>query len=330
MNTDHSSEHDPANPIPLRRQTDSLLMDRMMSLQEQDLRFRKRRFWLFLVGIVLGPSIYILTVYFVLGGDGISGDYAALVRIEGEIGPDSRVSALKINPALGEAFKDTKAKGIVLLINSPGGTPVQSALIHDRIQALRKAYPGRKVIAVAEDAATSGAYFIAVAADKLYVNRSSIVGSIGVIMQGGLGGFSVDLEQINKRYGIGLDRRVYTAGAHKDRLDAFKAVSPEDETKVKTVLGQMHAHFIDTVMQARGTRLHGPKDELFSGDFWTGGEAVKLGLVDGLSDLSTVLKQEFGVESTKDYSPAYSLFERLQKSYGMLEDVAGLFRAQLR
>lgn len=302
---------------PGRRRADQYLADRLMSFQERDLKFRRLRFWLFWLALIMGPTLYWLTVYWLIGPQGVKGEYAALVRLEGEIGADATISAAKFNPAITEAFKDDKAKGIILVVNSPGGSPVQSSLVHDRILALKRQYPGRKIIAVAEDMMTSGAYFIAAAADQIYVNRSSMVGSIGVVMNG----FGVDLPRLAQQYKLPIERRVYTAGEHKVRMDPFTPVTREDFSKVKGMLEQVHAHFIDAVQSGRGGRLHGDLNELFSGDYWTGEQAVTLGLADGLSDVSTVLRTQFAAEQVKDYTPPSGFFDRLQRSYGVLSEI---------
>lgn len=233
----------------------------------------------------------------------VSKDYVAMVKLHSEIMPGGEGSASALNPSLVKAFKDEKAKGVVMLINSPGGTPVQASLVYERIKALKKEYPNKKFIVVGEDMVTSGAYMIAVAADKIYVNRSTIAGSIGVISQGF--GFSGLMDK------VGVERRVHTAGISKSRMDPFSAEKPEDVAKLKGVLGKIHSHFMDTVKEGRKGKLKGDDAKLFSGDFWTGEEALELGLVDGLSDLSTVLKQEFGTTATKDYSTKKPLWEAL-------------------
>jgi len=219
--------------------------------------------------------------------------YVALVRMTGIIMPGQTFSARTVIPNLIDAFKDKQARGVVLLINSPGGSPVQASIIHDKIIQLKHQYH-KEVIVVAEDMLASGAYLVATAADKIYVNPDTITGSIGVIMEGF--GFT---DAIKK---LGVSRRVFTAGTNKDRLDSFLPLNPTDVAKVQDLLNEAHENFIEDVIDGRSGKLKGQRDELFSGDFWTGKTAAKLGLVDGTADLWTVLQQQFNVEHYKDYS----------------------------
>lgn len=235
----------------------------------------------------------------------LSKDYVSLVRLNGEIGPGQQASAEQFVPSLVRAFEDNSSKGVVIVVNSPGGTPVQASLIHDRIVSLKKEYPSKKVVVVGEDMVTSGAYMVAVAADKIYVNRSTIAGSIGVISRNF--GFTGIMDK------LGVERRTLTSGTSKNRMDPFGPMTNEDRSKMEEVLSKIHAHFIDTVKTSRQGKLHEKETNLFSGDFWTGEEAVKLGLADGLSDLSSVLQAEFQVKQFRDYSPQRSIFESLSK-----------------
>lgn len=234
--------------------------------------------------------------------------YVSLIRLGGTIMPGNEFSARKILQPLQKAFSDKHSKGVVLLVNSPGGSPVQAAIIHDKIVQLKKKYH-KKVIVVAEDMLASGAYLVATAADKIYVNADTLTGSIGVIMAGF--GFK---DAIGK---IGVSRRVFTAGKNKDRLDAFRALNPADIEKVHKVLANVHANFIDYVMQGRKGKLHGDKKELFSGDFWEGQTAVKLGLADGVANIWTAMDQDFGTTYYQDYSPRPSFWETVAHDMSM-------------
>ena len=221
--------------------------------------------------------------------------YASLVRISGEIGPDLSASYLELDHSLLNAFKDPKAKGVVLLINSPGGTPVQAAGINERIQDLKKKY-NKKVISVGEDMMTSGAYLIAVSADKIYANESTIVGSIGVISSGF--GFVDFMEK------IGVESRRVTAGVNKARLDPFSKQKTEDTEKLKQVLNKLHGHFKEHVIKGRNSALKlppNPDETIFSGDFWEGTEAKELGLIDEIGSVHTALNKEFKVTRFKEY-----------------------------
>ena len=230
--------------------------------------------------------------------------YVSLVRLNGIIMPGTNFSAREVLPQLARAFKDKNAKGVVLVINSPGGSPVQASIIHDDIEYLKHKYH-KKVMVLGEDTLASGAYLVATAADLIYVNKDTVTGSIGVIMSGF--GFTDAIQK------LGITRRVFTAGENKDRLDAFFPVSDADKAKVTTVLNEVHQDFIADVMAGRQGKLHGNPAELFSGDFWTGSQAETLGIVDGTGNLWDLLGSQFGVEHYRDYSKHPSFFEALFK-----------------
>lgn len=231
--------------------------------------------------------------------------YASIIRISGEIGAGNDASAESLNPLLGKAFSDPDTKGVILVINSPGGTPVQAALIHDRINQL-KAEHKKKVVVVAEDMLTSGAYMVAVSADKIVVNRSTLAGSVGVVTHGF--GFSGLMEK------LGVERRTLQAGENKNRMDPYGPLVPADVKKMQVTLTAIHQHFIDIVKGGRKGKLKAPDEELFTGDYWTGEEAVKLGLADEVSDLPTTLKKEFGVTKMREYSSPRPIWERLTRT----------------
>jgi len=231
--------------------------------------------------------------------------YASVIRINGEIGAEGDASAERLNPILSKAFADEDAEGVVLVINSPGGTPVQASLIHDRIVQL-KAEHKKKVIVVAEDMLTSGAYLIAVGADKIVVNRSTLAGSIGVITHGF--GFTGLMGK------LGVERRTMQAGANKNRMDPYGPVNEADKVKMTETLSAIHQHFIDTVKAGRKGKLKAPDEELFTGDYWTGDQALKLGLVDEVSDLPTTLEKEFGATKLREYSNPRPIWERLTRT----------------
>lgn len=235
-------------------------------------------------------------------------DYVSLVKISGEIGPGKSASAEVVNPLLKKAFEDKKSKGVILLVNSPGGTPVQSALINEEIQALKKK-TGKHVVVVGEDMVTSGAYLISVAADKIFVNRSTIAGSIGVISRSF--GFTGLMDK------IGVERRVMTAGESKNLLDPFGPQSEADKEKQAELLVAIHAHFKDTVIQGRGNKLDLDTPKLFSGTVWTGEQAVKFGLVDGLGSLTTVMSSEFNVHQFREFSESKPLLQSLLSGVGV-------------
>ncbi|HCB13840.1 MAG TPA: signal peptide peptidase SppA [Gammaproteobacteria bacterium] len=228
--------------------------------------------------------------------------HTALVRIDGLISSSTEASAKNIIGALRKAFKDDKTAGIVLQINSPGGSPVQAGEIYDEIQKLRQQYPKTPVYAVASDVCASGGYYIAAAAQSIYANQASIVGSIGVRMDSF--GFT---DAIAK---LGVERRAYTAGANKDFLDPFKPVNPDEVQHLQRMLDAIHQQFIAAVKQGRGERL---KDhpEIFSGLMWTGAQSVELGLVDALGSARYVAEEVIGEKTILDYTQRTGWVERL-------------------
>lgn len=224
--------------------------------------------------------------------------HAALIRLDGMIAPGRDISADSLIPVLRKAFKDKSAEGVVLDINSPGGTPVQAAIIHDAILRFKKQY-SKKVIVVGEDMLTSGAYYVAVAADKIYVNPNTLTGSVGVIVKGF--GF-VDLMQK-----LGVERRVYTSGTDKDRLDPFMPQTESDVTKIKEVMAVVQKNFAQAVIDGRKGKLKKSPEELFTGDFWSGSTALELGLVDANGNLMDAMEKEFGTTKYTEYGgrPAF-------------------------
>lgn len=280
------------------------LVDELLRERRRDRRWKILRFFILFItfiGLVAFLAIAGKPTEEMTARPG--GRYAAVVRMEGTIAPSEGISAARFNPVLAEAFADRAAEGVVVVINSPGGTPVQASLIHDRIVQLRKQHPERRLIVVGEDMLTSGAYFIAVAAETIYVNPSSLTGSIGVVARNF--GF---VDAMNK---LGIERRTQTAGDRKAQLDPFAPETAQDREKLESILTGMHRHFIGVVKEGRGTKLKGSDAELFSGDFWLGTRAVELGLVDGLGSLAEVLEREFQVSRVREFRPQESWFARL-------------------
>ena|SRR3990167_5511381 len=281
------------------------LLDELIKEKRRDRRWKTLRFFFGFSLLFIYASILIFAI--VPHEEGLahpSQPYVSLLKLDGEIMPGSEFSADAVIPELNKAFADTQARGVVLVINSPGGSPVQSAIIHDKILALKKQYK-KTVVVVAEDMLASGAYLVATAADKIYVNQDTITGSIGVIMNG----FGMD-DAIKK---IGINRRVFTAGNNKDRLDPFMPLRPQDISKVQILLTSVHQDFINYVKQGRGNKLVSNDPDLYSGDFWTGSQAVKLGLVDATENLWTVMQTNFNVDQFKDYSVKPPFFSSLMK-----------------
>ncbi len=314
-NNDSHQQHATESQSDLTQIVTNLIafMETHMATQDmilrRDLRWRNIRAALIAIALVAGPLIYSIGIQRIIAPEKLDQDYAALVRIDGVIKSDTRSNAHKINRALELAYEDEKARAVIVLINSPGGTPVQAALIHERIKSLRAEYPDKKIVVIGEDMLTSGAYFIAVASDQICVNRSTMTGSIGVVMD------SWGLDKLIHRYEI--DRRVFTAGDRKARLDMFQPLKADDTKKVDSLLSGIHKHFIDAVMDGRQGKLTAESKTVFSGDYWTGDEAVSMGLVDGICSLSSVLK-EFHVKRVKDFTLPPSIFQNLSNSFGVM------------
>jgi protease IV len=236
-----------------------------------------------------------------------SGEHTALVDIDGIIAPDMEASADKVAGGLQDAFEDPNTKGVILRINSPGGSPVQAGQINDEISRLKKKYPKVPVYAVVSDICASGGYYVAVAADQIYADKASIVGSIGVLMNGF--GFEETLDK------LGVERRLLTAGKHKGILDPFSPFPEDARRYVQGVLDGLHQQFIKVVREGRGERLKGGP-EVFSGLFWSGQEGVELGLVDGLGSAGYVARELIGAEEVVDFTRKQDLWARLSERLG--------------
>jgi len=236
-----------------------------------------------------------------------SDGHTGLVEIDGLITPGGDGNADKVVTGLRDAFEDDSTKGVILRINSPGGSPVQAGYINDEIRRLRAKYPDTPLYAVIADVCASGGYYVAVAADKIYADKGSIVGSIGVRMDSF--GFVDTLDE------LGVERRLLTAGERKAILDPFTPVAPQDRAHVQALLDMLHKQFIGVVRAGRGDRL-ADSDELFSGLFWTGEKSVELGLVDGLGSAGYVAREVIGAEEIVDFTPEDDLLERLADRMG--------------
>lgn len=232
--------------------------------------------------------------------------HTALVEVRGEIASDAEANADNLMTALRSAFEDQGARAVVLRVNSPGGSPVQAGLVNDEIRRL-KALHKKKVYAVCEEMCASAAYYIAVAADQIYVDKASMVGSIGVLMDGF--GFTGVMDK------LGVERRLMTAGENKAMMDPYSPRNPQHEAYAQAMLDQIHKQFIDVVKTGRGKRL---KDDptMFSGLFWNGQQAVSLGLADHLGSLDAVARDVVKAEEVIDYTQKSNLAERLAKRFG--------------
>ena len=271
---------------------------------------RARRWGIFfkLLGFsYFGVVLFMASPWHEEGVGGIRGMHTAMVEVDGVISAGDRANADTIVSGLRAAFEDDKAKGIILRINSPGGSPVQAGYVNDEIKRLKAKYPEKKVYAVIADICASGGYYIAVAADKIYADKASIVGSIGVLMDGF--GFVGTMEK------LGVERRLLTSGEHKGFLDPFSPMKTADADHMRKLLTQTHEQFIKVVKDGRGDRL---KDvpELFSGFVWSGAQGVEIGLVDGLGSAGYVAREVIGAEKIIDYTLHPSPFQRWAEKIG--------------
>ena len=236
-----------------------------------------------------------------------TGPHTALIEIRGEIAAGAEASAENLMPGIKTAFEDASAKAIVLRINSPGGSPVQAGIINDEIRRLKALHKDKKVYAVVEETCASGAYYIAVAADVIYADKASVVGSIGVLMD------SFGATGLMEK--LGVERRLITAGENKGIGDPFSPLPDRQRAYIQSLIDQIHQQFIAVVKQGRGTRLK-ETPEMFSGLFWNGEQALGLGLVDHLGNLDYVAREVIKAEEVIDYTPKENVAERLAKKFG--------------
>jgi protease-4 len=280
----------------------------------QDEQRKSRRWGIF---FKLATLSYVIFIVFMLKGPmgssvaSGSGPYAAVVEVNGVIAADQDASADNIITALRDAFEDEQVLGVILRINSPGGSPVQSGYVYDEINRL-KAIRDLPVYAVISDLGASGAYYIAAAADEIYADKASLVGSIGVV--GSSFGFTGIMEK------LGVDRRLYTSGEHKGFLDPFSPENPEEKKFWQSVLKVTHDQFIEQVRLGRGDRLKETPD-MFSGLIWSGEQALEMGLIDGLSSTGVLVRTKFNTEEmvnfTRQPDPWESLVQKLGASIGV-------------
>jgi protease-4 len=309
-----ASELPPSTPVPsgpavpgVARSTVEASLDEVARELMRDRR-SERRWRVFFRLAWLGLALAVLWALFVARNNvtAPSGPHTALVEVRGEISPESDASAERINAALRSAFEDKSAQAVVLRINSPGGSPVQAGIVNDEIKRLKGLHK-KRVYAVVEEICASGAYYIAVAADEIYVDKASLVGSIGVLMDGF--GFTGTMEK------LGVERRLLTAGENKGMLDPFSPQNEQQTAYAKAMIDQIHQQFIAVVKEGRGARLKNGRD-LFSGLFWNGEEAIRLGLVDKVGNLDYVAREVIKAEEVIDYTPHDNVAERLAKRFG--------------
>jgi protease-4 len=277
------------------------------AIQEQR---RARRWSIFFKTLTFGYLFIVLFMFmgWFEGDASLStGKHTALIDLDGVISANSPASADNLIASLQAAFKDKGTKGVVLRINSPGGSPVQSGYVNDEITRLRTMHPDIPLYVVVDDICASGGYYIAAAADKIFVNKASIVGSIGVLMDGF--GFTGTMNK------LGVERRLLTAGENKGFMDPFSPRNPKHEALTKTMLLEIHQQFISVVKQGRGTRLK-DNPEIFSGLFWSGQKSIELGLADEMGSLGSVARDVIKEENIVDYTARDGLADRLAKRFG--------------
>ncbi|MCL6555599.1 MAG: S49 family peptidase [Burkholderiales bacterium] len=248
--------------------------------------------------------------------------HTALVDLQGIIAPGAPASAERIIEGLNKAFKDKHTQGVILRINSPGGSPVQAGQINDEIRRLRAQYPHIPLYAVVDDLCASGGYYVAVAADRIYVDKASLIGSIGVLINGF--GFTGTMDK------LGVERRLLTAGENKAFLDPFSPENPRHRAYAQRMIEEIHQQFIDVVRKGRGARLK-ETPEMFTGLVWHGAKAIELGLADAYGSVNSVAREVIKAENIVDFTPQQSLADRLAKRFGSAagEALLGLLNGEL-
>ncbi len=273
------------------------------ALQEQR---AKRRWGIFFKLVVLSYFVAVLVMVSDWGRQEpmAAGRHTAVIHLHGTLEANGEASAQNISEALQAAFGDKGTAGVVLRINSPGGSPVQAGIVHDEIRRLRTTHPQIPLYVVVEDLCASGGYYVAVAADKIYVDKASIVGSIGVLMDAF--GFTGTMEK------LGIERRLLTAGENKGFLDPFSPQDARQKAHAQVLLREIHTQFIEVVRRGRGERLR-ESPELFSGLMWTGSQSVKLGLADGFGTVGSVARDVIKAEKLVDFTIKENIAERFAK-----------------
>ncbi len=271
---------------------------------------KRNRFWSILFKTLTFVYLFLILFYMLnwIGGNSTrsTSSHTALIDIQGEIGVD-QVNADSVISSLQEAYENKHTKGVILRINSPGGSPVQAGIINDEVKRQRKLHPNIPVYAVVEDICASGGYYIAVAADKIYVDKASIIGSIGVLMDGF--GFTGAMKK------FGVERRLMTAGENKAMLDPFSAVNPKHQVLAQKMLNEIHQQFIAVVKEGRGNRLK-ETPETFSGLFWSGEAGIRMGLADGLGSMDYVAREVIKEPNIVDFTSHEDFADRVAKRLG--------------
>ena len=272
---------------------------------------RRARHWsIFFKLLFLGYLFFVL--FYAMGlfsgkRDANPGKHTALVEMKGVIAAEGAASADNVVSGLQEAFKDKGTQGVILRINSPGGSPVQAGHINDEIKRLRAKYPDIPLYAVVEDVCASGGYYVAVAADKIYVDKASIIGSIGVLMDGF--GFTGTMDK------LGIERRLLSAGTNKGFLDPFSPMNPAQKEFAQQMLSEIHEQFITVVRTGRGKRLK-ETPEMFSGLMWVGTKSIEMGLADAIGGIDHVARDVIKAEDIIDFTPRENIAERVVRRFG--------------
>jgi protease-4 len=277
------------------------------ALKEQK---RARRWGIFFKLLTFAYLTFLILMVLEWRGDGdrlAGAKHTALVDVIGVIDSKGGASADNVTGALQSAFKDKNTQGVILRINSPGGSPVQAGIIYDEIRRLREKHPNIPLYAVVEDMCASGGYYIAAATDKIYVDKASLVGSIGVLMD--QFGFVDTMEK------LGVERRVLTAGENKAFLDPFAPLQPAHVEHARKILGEIHGQFIDVVKKGRGKRLK-ESPEIFSGLLWSGATSIELGLSDAFGTVDYVAREVINAEQIVEYTRKENIAERFAKRFG--------------
>ena len=312
--SDHTSNDHPgdsrlaANPTVSNWERDTLEKLVFATVQERRAARRWSIFFKFaFIALVLFGLWALNDFSWGTAGDEDLGRHTALIEIDGSIESEGSGSADAVLPALNKAFTDAGSAAVVLRINSPGGSPVQAGIIVDEIQRLKRGYPDKPLYVVVDEICASGGYYIASAADRIYVNKASIVGSVGVLMDSF--GFTGTMDK------LGVERRLMTAGENKGFLDPFSPQSDKHKAHAQAMLNEIHQQFITVVRAGRGKRLK-ETPETFSGLYWTGAKAVEMGLADGFGTVDTVARDIVKAEDIVDYTAHEGLPERVLKKFG--------------
>lgn len=297
------------DPTPSASKAEQTVLERLASASLDEQRL-KRRWGIFFKSLFVA-YVFLITLVVMMsdrtGSRPLAVRHTAMVDLDGAIEPDSNSNADTVIAGLRDAFESKGTAGIIIRANSPGGTPVQAAAINDEIRRLRKKYPKIPVYAVIEDVCASGCYYAVVAADKIYADRSSIVGSIGVLMNGF--GFTDAMRK------LGVERRLLTAGEHKGLLDPFQPLKPEDKAHAQRLLRNIHQQFIARVREGRKDALR-ESPLIYSGLYWTGDEALKLGLIDDIANTGFVAREIIKAETIVDFTRREGLFDRFARRFG--------------